>query len=382
MSAIAAAPQVNFQIDESLTDDQIDQVVKKEASHHKTLSQKVGIYSLELIRQIGAGTAAVLVATTATVGAFASLLAPAILSITGPATMVVAGSHIHEVYEEIGTAKSAEAKTIAKYGLANQVMFFLMGVFRVISCAVMTCEAIHAIAASSLVINVGMSIAFLTLHCVASVVYALRGAVLAYSAQKNLNLLDKFAQEFATLTPDQKIDFIKTEIASDPEYIGLRIDVKYLKELNGVGDISNEKFLKNVEKAIASKRLRLTIQRMSGVLMVVGAVLSALAVIGTSVGSCGLLPVIAAVAAALFFACAEVHFLLSYNSTLFEMRRDWGTSSNKPDPAVENNPAAIVAQPVACDQRQREEEARRSLCPWIGSLFRSCFDRSFVRSEN
>lgn len=360
---------------------------QKAASKQHELNEKIGIYTCEFFRQVATAIAGVIALSGAAVaGSIGSALAPIILLITGPLSMKVALGHLKESHQAVAKAQEkvdsaeGEARTeatqalqVAKWACGNQWMFLGMGVARITTCGMLTREVVKVLAGVS--IKASIASAFVILHCVTSVIYALRGIILFGHAQKNLDIINEFAKNFDN-APD-KVAFMLTATGKGDEYLGLRLDLKLWHEISKQDNPSEQETVEQFQKAIDSQRLKFTIARRSGALMMTGAILGAIAL---ATGGAAL-PIIAAAV----FAVAEVHFLLFYSSKLFEKYRDFGT---KPEVPVINTPAtsaeneAIVPEvPVAAKIPEPLDKGRSTCCPDPSILWRALVDKLSLRQK-
>jgi len=225
--------------------------------------------------------------------------------------------------------EAQKALTIRKLGMANQYLFLTMALGQIAtaitSIPVTTLEALGV----SKAVQATSAAASVVANCVLSAIYFLRGIVAIRRANKNLDLIKEFEQGFheaKALGVESAIDFIKgCEHKFGPDYLARRLDTDASclgdKKASKCGSLEEKmEFLKLVEKALFSQKLKHEIARGIGYAMVIGAIL---AIIAMQLAATPAALHIVEGASAAFFLAVEIPFLINDNPTIFVKWRDW-----------------------------------------------------------
>lgn len=212
--------------------------------------------------------------------------------------------------------EAKEIVEIEKIGVVNMASMGLMGMAQVASgiVAMLGPEMAHTLNYSSVLGGTAAATATLATTIGLAAVYIFRGALMVTRTTKNLRLLNDFEKRFNEHcnSIDEAIDFIEKEKEK-----GLDLKRKGVPERTEKQ--SDVDYLKAVNKGIYTEKLKQYLSMLIGWSMIIGGIL---AIIGVSVASGGIAPIVIGLVSAVFFLLLESAFVSYDTSKAFEWIRD------------------------------------------------------------
>lgn len=233
---------------------------------------------------------------------------------------------LQEAYK---VTSDAEVLTSAKLGLVNHVFYGTAGAAR------MGVGSVGLASLSPALTGGAATLAQTVTSMFFGGVYAARGLAVLYRAQMNLRAVHQFYSEFRDIQSiDGRIEFMQEAEAKGEAYLNRRMDASCMQAPEGtytakglkVGDKiiaytegQKKEYIKRVDKAIYTERLKHIISLIISLTMILGGIATILA---ATVFTGGLALFILTLVSAVFFSGMEYIFMVYDSSKLFQKLRD------------------------------------------------------------